>query len=78
MRRLSERWKLRWIKRWDLKNPLTDHQVHELKQARQSIQSPAACAGRNDKMAINCCTFFRRTTSRMATALLRDMSTITT
>jgi hypothetical protein len=42
---LSERWRVVWIKRWDLKNPLTDHQMHELKQALAE-QHPVACGMR--------------------------------
>lgn len=44
-RRLSERWKVKWIKRWDLKNPLSDRQIHELKQALAS-HHPVACGMR--------------------------------
>jgi len=50
-RTLSERWRVVWIKRWDLKNPLTDHQFHELKQALAG-HHPVACGMRwpkNDK-----------------------------
>ena len=49
--RLTERWKVEWIKRWDLKNPLSDRQIHELKQALAN-HHPVACGMRwpkNDK-----------------------------
>jgi hypothetical protein len=44
-RRLCERWKVVWIKRWGLKNPLTDHQLHEMKQAL-AAHHPVACGMR--------------------------------
>lgn len=44
-RRLSERWNVVWIKRWDVTNPLTDRQVHELKQALAD-HHPVACGMR--------------------------------
>jgi hypothetical protein len=41
-RELSGRWRGQWIKRWDLKNPLTDHQLREIKQALVAGH-PVAC-----------------------------------
>ncbi len=35
-RALSERWKVHWIKRWDVKTPLSDAQMVEIKQALAS------------------------------------------
>ncbi len=42
---LSERWNVIWIKRWDLKNPLTDHQLHQIKAAL-AAHHPVACGMR--------------------------------
>lgn len=39
---LSGRWRGEWIKRWDLKNPLTDHQLQSIKQAL-AAGHPVAC-----------------------------------
>ena len=39
---LSERWNPVWIKRWDLKNPLTDLQLHEIKRVLAE-HHPVAC-----------------------------------
>jgi hypothetical protein len=42
---LSDRWSVNWIKRWNLTNPLTDHQVHQIKQAL-AAHHPVACGMR--------------------------------
>ena len=41
-RELSGRWRSEWIKRWDLKNPLTSHQLRAIKQALAEGH-PVAC-----------------------------------
>ncbi len=43
--KLSERWNVVWIKRWNLTNPLTDQQIHEIKQALAN-HHPVACGMR--------------------------------
>jgi hypothetical protein len=44
-RKLSERWNVVWIKRWNLTNPLTDQQLHEIREALAN-QHPVACGMR--------------------------------
>ncbi len=39
---LSERWGVHWIRRWDVKRPLTERELHEIKEAL-AAGHPVAC-----------------------------------
>ncbi len=39
---LSERWRAHWIKRWDVKRPLAERELHEIKEAL-AAGHPVAC-----------------------------------
>ncbi len=46
----SERWKIHWIKRWDVKHPLSDKQLHAIKETLANGH-PVACGLRWPKSA---------------------------
>ena len=46
----SGRWNVQWIKRWDLRQRLTDAQLHEIKKAL-ALNHPVACGFRWPKAA---------------------------
>ena len=51
----SNRWQVHWIKRWDLKRPLDDAQIHAIKEAL-AHGHPVACGlrGPRSSKATNC------------------------